>query len=264
MSGHHGPPDLDAQKDAQRPFTTDPHSPLGPLLPPPGGRHQERPHPGSPTPSPTPGHPPWVSHPVTHPITPSGSPTPGRPPRVTHPVTHPITHPRSPTPSPPLGHPPWVSHVTHLITHPVIHLITHPGSPALGDSTRRDSTPGHPPWAAPSCQLGRCPVASLKLRGEEPGQEVASGTHTHWACRARLHVPHGSTCPTAARAPRPVLATGVRPGPRGSTAHDLLVSHGARRPRGPGGLGKAGGRRGIWWSWVPAVGGGHADPRPAQ
>ena len=177
MSGHHGPPDLDAQKDAQRPFTTDPHSPLGPLLPPPGGRHQERPHPGSPTPSPT---------------------------------------------------------------------------------------PGHPPWAAPSCQLGRCPVASLKLRGEEPGQEVASGTHTHWARRARLHVPHGSTCPTAPRAPRPVLASGVRPGPRGSTAHDLLVSHGARRPRGPRGLGKAGGRRGIWWSWVPAVGGGHADPRPAQ
>lgn len=161
MSGHHGPPDLDAQKDAQRAFTTDPHGPLGPLLPPPRGRLQERPHPGSPTPSPTLGHPPRV----THPVTPPGSPTLGQP---CHPPHHPPCHPPH--------HPP---------------RVTHPGSPTLGNSTRRDSTPGHPPWAAPSCQLGRCPVASLKLRGEESGQEVTSGTRTHWACRARLRVPHG-------------------------------------------------------------------------
>ena len=165
-------PGRDAQKDAQRTFTTDPHGLPGPLLPPPGGQHQERPRPGSATPSPTPGQPPRVTHPVTHP----GSATPGHPPQV----THPITHPESPTSGQPPHHPPRVSH---------------PGSPTLGNNTRRDPTPGHPPWVAPSCLLGKCPVASLKHRGEEPGQEVTSGTCTHWTCRAWLHVPHSRSWP---------------------------------------------------------------------
>lgn len=87
---------------------------------------------------------------------------------------------RDPAPGQPPHHPPRVSH---------------PGSPTLGNNTRRDPTPGHPPWVAPSCLLGKCPVASLKHRGEEPGQEVTSGTCTQWTCRARLHVPHSRSWP---------------------------------------------------------------------
>ena len=193
MSGHHGPPDLDAQKDAQRAFTTDPHGPLGPLLPPPRGRLQERPHPGSPTPSPT--------------LSPTSSPTPGHPPWVTY---------------------PGEQHQERL----------HPRSPTLGSTL------------LPAGQVS-CGFSETQRRG------VWAGSHLRDAYPLGLQSP-------APRAPRPVLAMGVRPRPRGTTARDLLVSNGARRPRGPGGLGKAAGRRGIWWSWVPAVGGGRADPRPAQ
>ena len=198
MSGHHGPPDLDAQKDAQRPFTTDPHSPLGPLLPPPGGRHQERPHPGSPTPSPTPGHPPWVSHPITHPITPSGSPTPGRPPRVTHPVTHPITHPITPPGSPTLGQPCHPPH--HPPCHPPHHTprVTcpggqhqerlHPRSPTLGSTLL--------PAGQVSCGFSetqrRGARAGSRLRDAYPLGPQSPAPRAPW-----LHVPHGSTCPTA-------------------------------------------------------------------
>lgn len=86
--------------------------------------------------------------------------------------------------------------------------------------------PLHPPQVTPpgSALLlaGQCPVASLKGRGEEQGQEVTSKTRARWACKAWLHGPGG------------------RPGPQGTTIHDLLVS---TEPAALGGLGKAVGRR---------------------